>query len=210
MRNGGYDRWFLVDWREKRAPVFRKWCGTCGVSFTLLPSGVLAHWQYPREFVVAWLGAAMRTTPCRDREFLVTQGTPLPEPDPDTPWDEQRVEAAVRPCPHVLARWTRVFSVRAARLIPMLTALCVLLGLEMKAVAEAVSELRMARPRQNALPVALGLLHVLHQALAPDVPLSLQDSLSELVMYLARERLPPSHGVVRASGARLIYDSLIT
>lgn len=210
VRNGGYKRWFWLGEREDTADVHRKWCRPCRVSFTLLPADVLAHWQYPREFVEAWLWDAVHATPCRSREFLVTQGVAVPEPDPDTPWDDQRTEAAIRPSHHVLARWTRVFSARAARLIPLMTAMCVLLGLELKSAADAVSELRMTRPHLNALPVALGLLHVLDRALAPDMPCCLQDSLSVLVTHLARSRLPSSHGVVRASGARLSYDSLIT
>lgn len=88
--------------------------------------------------------------------------------------------------------------------------MCVLLGLELKTAADAVSELRMTRPQLNALPVALGLLHELRQSLVPDGQFELPDSLSELVTCLARDRLPPSHGVVRASGGRLTYDSLIT
>jgi hypothetical protein len=207
--NGGYERWFWVDWIEVRARVYRKVCRKCNVSFTLLPFGVLAHWQYPREFVVEWLWAALHETPCRSREFLVEQGVPFPEPDPDMPWDEHR-ENKVSPSPGLLARWTRTFALRAARLIPMLTSLCMLLEVEFANVAEGVLELGVNGPRLSALPIAVGLVHVLRQTLQPAGQLDLRDSLSELVTCLARDRLPPSHSVVRASGARLTYDSLIT
>lgn len=210
MRNGGYDRWFPVDWDDCRCRVFRKRCRVCGVSFTLLPLLVLAHWQYPLEFVVAWLWAALHGTSCRSRDFLQSQGVPVPERDPAESWTDQQDGAVVRPCYPLLARWTREFAARAARLIPTLTSLCVLLGLDLKNVAASISGLRVTRPRVSPLPVALGLVQVLRRALAPDVQLNLQDYLRDLVLCLARRQLPPSHGVLRASGARLVYDSLIT
>jgi hypothetical protein len=234
VRNGGYERWFWVDWKDVRGWVFRKYCRKCEVAFTLLPLVVLAHWQYPFEFVLAWLWAALHGTSCRSRDFLVSQGVPLPGPEADaswsdqqdearvrrdhrpprrlqgTAWSDQQDEARVRPCYQLLARWTREFAVRAARLVPALTSCCVLLGLDLKNVADAISGLRVTRPRLSALPVALGLVHVLRRALAPDVQPDLEDCLSELVLGLARRRLPPSHRVVRVSGARLVYDSLIT
>jgi hypothetical protein len=210
VRNGGYDRWFWVDWKDVRGPVFRKFCRSCGVSFTLLPLVVLAHWQYPFEFVVAWLWAALHGTSCRNRDFLVSQGVPIPERDVSVSWSDQQADDPVRPCYQVLARWTREFSLRAARLIPTLASLCVLLGLDLKSVADSVAELLVTRPRLSALPVALGLMQVLRRARAPDVALDPRVCLSELVMCLTRRRLPPSHGVLRASGARLLYDSLVT
>ncbi len=216
MRNGGYERWFSVDWKDSQCRVFRKYCRTCRVSFTLLPLLVLAHWQYPLEFVVAWQWAALHGTSCRSRDFLVSQRVAVPERlepvqgDPGESWSDQQDGAAVRPCYQLLARWTREFAVRAARMIPTLTSLCVLLGLDLKNVADSISGLRVTRPRLSPLPVALGLVWVLRRALAPDVQLDLQGCLPELLLCLARRQLPPSHGVLRASGARLLYDSLIT
>ena len=188
--------------------MYRLWCRHCRVSFTLLPLDVLAHWQYPREFIIAWLWAALRGTSCRSREFLITEGVPIPERDPATSWTDQQDAACIRPSHQLLARWTREFSARAARLIPTLTSLCVYLGLELKQVAAHVGEL--AAPGQGSLPVALGLLHVLHDSVVPDVHLDLRDLLTELVAYLGRRQLPSSHGILRASGGRLLYDSLIT
>lgn len=210
VRNGGYDRWFWIDWVEKRVRVSRKLCRKCGVSFSLLPEDALAHWQYPRDFVEAWLWAALQGTSCRSRDFLVAEGVPLPEPDPDESWSDQQDGSGVRPCHQLLARWTREFAVRAARLTPTLTALCVLLELDLKEVAASISELRVTRPRLSPLPVALGLMQVLRRALAPDLDFDLRACLPQLLVCLARRQLPPSHGVLRASGGRLLYDSLIT
>jgi hypothetical protein len=180
------------------------------VSFTLLPLLVLAHWQYPFEFVVAWLWAALHGTSCRSRDFLISHGVPLPERNTEESWTDQQDGMVVRPSYQVLARWTRLFAVRAARLAPALVSLCALLDVDLKSVPTTISELRESQPRLNALPVTLGLLTALRRALAPNVPVDLQASLPDLVLSLARRRLPPSHGVLRASGARLLYDSLIT
>lgn len=210
MRNGGYNRWFWVGWEEVQGPVFRKWCKTCRVSFTLLSLCVLAHWHYPRAFVVARVAASLEGTSCRSREFLAAQGVPVQEPDPPTPWSEQQDEGGIQPCHQSMSRWVRTFAIRAARLIPTLTALCVLLDIDLKSVAEAVADLRVTRPSLSPLPVAVGLLRVLHEALAPDLPSDLEECVARLVTYLARRQLPPSHGILRASAGRLVYDSLIT
>ena len=210
VRNGGYDRWFWVDWEEVRCPVYRKLCRKCGVSFTLLPFETLARRQYSRSFVEEWLWAALRGSSCRSREFLVSQNVPVPERDPAVSWSDQVDGASIRPCYQLLARWTREFAVRAARLIPTLTSLCVLLGADLKHVADSVVQFRVTRPRASSLPVALGLLQVLHRAVAPESAPDFQTCLSDLVVFLERRQLPPSHGVLRASGGRLLYDSLVT
>jgi hypothetical protein len=198
-----------VNWKSVRCPVFRKYCRKCNVAFTLLIVDVLAYWQYPRPFVVAWLWSALHGTSCRDRTFLVSQGVPVPVRDPAMSWSDQQDCDSIRPCHQLLARWGRTFGTRAARLIPALTAMCVLLGVDLKNTAEAISGLTVL-PRLSALPVALGLMQAFRQSLVPDQTISLEDCLPELVMCLARRSLPPSHGVLRASGHRLLYDSLVT
>lgn len=210
MRNGGYDRWFWDDGTDVRRRVYRKFCRKHTASFALLPMLVLARWQYPLPFVVAWLWAALHGASCRSREFLIAQGVRVAEPEPEMSWSDQQEEGHVRPCYQLLARWSREFAIRAARLIPALMSLCVLLGVEMKAVAESVSALRVTRSRLSPLPVALGLMLVLRRALTPQAEIDLETCLSDLVIGLTRRRLPPSHGVLRASGGRLLYDSLIT
>lgn len=190
--------------------MYRKRCRKCKVSFTLLPLLALAHWQYPLDFVSGWLWAALHGTSCRSRDFLVSRGVPLPEPAAGESWTDQQDGAGVRPCYQLLARWTREFAVRAARVIPALVSLCVLLGVELKTVADSISELRVTRPRLSSLPVALGLVQALRRAVVPGVDIDLAGCLPELVVCLTRRQLPPSHGVLRASGGRLFYDSLIT
>lgn len=210
MLNGGYERWFLNDGTDVRARVYRKFCKKCRVSFSLLSEDALAHWQYPRRFVTGWLKAALQGTPCRDRAFRLSQGVPLPEPEPNASWPEQQEDGKVWPCHQLLARWSREFAVRSARLIPTLTLLCVQLGIEMKTAAESVWALRNAPSRLSSMVTALGLTFALTQGRQGSDEIDLDTCLAELVVVLVRRRLPSSHGVLRASGGRLLYDSLVT
>jgi hypothetical protein len=209
VRNGGYVRWVWVDGQEVRCRVFRKWCRTCRVSFTLLPLCVIARWQYPRELVVARLTAALEGTSCRSREFMVEQGVLVPPLDSDASWSDQLDAVSIRPCYQLLARWTRELAGRAARLVPSLTLVCAVLGVDLNGVASAVSGLRVTHPGMSPLPIAVGLLRAIRGVVVPEAQESLKSIVSELVMCLARRQLPPSHGVLRASGRRLAYDSLV-
>ena len=213
-RNGGYERWFLVDWQPVWCRVFRVYCRTCNVSFTLLPICALAYWRYPREFIVAWLCAALHGTSCRSRDFLVHEGVPVPVRDKRMSWSDQQDSDHIRPCYQLLARTAREFARRAALLIPILTAMCCVLDLDLEDATAAVLGLHVSRECLSPLPVAVGMIMLLRRGGQADREEVLQDDLQgavlELMLYLGRKRLPPSHGVLRASGGRVLYDSLVT
>lgn len=209
VRNGGYERWFWLNWRAVRGRVYRKYCRSCKVSFTLLPLAVVAHRCYPRDFMAAWLWAAITGTPCRSRDFLVAQDVPVPERD-ERSWSDQQDDESIQPCHQTLARWRTQFADRAAALLPTLTALSLALQVDLKAAADGVAHLHAVPERLHHLVTALGLVWA--QRALPTLACSptLEECVPELLQYLVSRPLPPSHPVCRASGGRRQYDSLVT
>ena len=207
MRNGGYKRWFWLNWHAVRGRVHRKYCRTCKVSFTLLPLAVVARWCYPRDFLVAWLWAAITGTSCRSRDFLVAQGVPVPARD-EKSWSDQQDQESIQPCHQLLARWRKLFAARAAVLLPTLTTLCMALQVDLKAAADSVAHLGAAPEPVNVLLAALGLVWAQQAQLSPET--TLKDCVPDLLYQLLLRPLPPSHKVRRVTGDRLQYDSLVT
>lgn len=209
VRNGGYSRWFWHEGSDVRSWVYRKYCPRCRVSFSLLPGDALARWQYPCGLVAAWLWAAMRGAPCRSRAFLVEQGVPVPPPDPDISWTEQRDDADLRPSHQLLWRWSRELTVRAARLLPALVGLLIVLGTDLRAVAGSFAGLPPIQAHFAPSSIALAALAVLRRSTAGGAEPAVHDLLFDLVRTLTRRQLPSSHRVVRVSGGRLRYDGLV-
>lgn len=210
VRNGGYARWIPVGCSYQRGWIFRKYCRRCDVSFSLIPDFILRRQRYGRWLIVSWLWACLCGATSRSLAFLRQQGIRHAEPDGFTCWSD--LLDSDRTCPgyQLLWHWFTVFSRRAQQRIPRLVEACLSLQCDFKRdVVACLQSLPYVPRRGRALAVAVGLWRAVMQANDSDGTLVLlEDALFSLVGHLASESLPASHKLRRASGGRVLYDTL--
>jgi hypothetical protein len=206
-RNGSYKRRLPVRGGWTWGPIYRRLCRHCNISWSILPGFVLPRRRYSLTLVVAWLLAWLHGTPFRDREFLVSQGVPVPEADVTMSWSDLLDSEPTRPSYQLLFHWVRDYQRRAATLLTSLVPSADRRDIELKTLAYLLEREEFSVFRASPLVLATGLLHLLSEARQPDPSVEL--SLSELVRILSARQLPRSHQVLRVSGGRIRYDTIV-
>jgi hypothetical protein len=191
--------------------IYRKYCRTCGVTFSLLPGFALAYHHHTVDVIASRTWEALQGRSCRDRDFLEQHAADVPAPEPGVNWSDLLASVSTRPCYQLLARWPRRLVELARERLHLLATACVLQGADLKAVAEQLSTLPANTPKKlAALALALGLWHGVGSVLSPTDYPDLASCLPRLIWWLHARPLPPKHTVLQASGGRLRYDSLVT
>lgn len=209
-RDGSYGRGIPLGNGAVPGKIFRKYCRPCDVSFSLIPDFILRGQRYGRLLVVAWLWAWLRGAACRSVDFLIEQQIPRPLQEALTCWSDLVDAEPTRPGYRLMHRWGCVFSRRALRAIPAMVHACISLRCDFKReVAECLTTLSLVPRRARPLAVALGLWRAMQQATSTSgAAVELESALLTLSGFLAQRPLRASHGLRRASGDSLVYDTL--
>jgi len=205
-RNGWYQRPLPLGDGWQRGPIFRRLCRRCNVSFTLFPVFVVARRRYSLVLMAAWLLAWLHGTPVRDRTFLVGHALVIPVEDKTLSWSDLLDCEPTRPSYQLLFRWARDFQRRAASFLEHLVPAADWCALDLQNLAHLLEGEAFSAFRASPVVLAAGLLHLLPRP-GPDP--STIECLSELVRMLCARRLPPSHQILRVSGGRFRYDTLV-
>jgi len=186
--NGGYPRWIPLEGGPERGWIYRFWCSPQRISLSAHPDFLLERQQYSRPFVTAWLWQWLQGAPARSESFLIDQGISYPPREPLTSWTDHLASTMpTLPGYQLLWRWTSHFNRRAAHALPMLLAVLMALGADVRTVGRAIQKV----PRRcNPLCTALSLLCAfsLPEDPEPDAE-ALRTTLYALVGYLGHPSL---------------------
>jgi len=128
-KNGGYGRLIPVGSGSEAGWIYRRYCSTCKVSFSLLLDCILRCQRYGRLFVVAWLWECLSGSTSRSEEAYKRIGIACPAREEGTSWTDQLDDQRTEPGYQRLCQWTQLFSERALVWYPVLIQICIVLGI---------------------------------------------------------------------------------
>jgi uncharacterized protein DUF6431 len=207
-RNGGYSRNIPNEATYESGVIFRMYCSSCKVSFSLIPGFILPWHSYSRKLIVEWLLERLRGTPYRSQHFLVQQNIGHTPADSETSWSDMVDFERTYPGYQRFHGWTSRFSRAAQGLLGPLLAAMVWLDLDLQAVAVKVTAIQPIAAPTSPLALAMSLVYFLPPPRGPDAP-QLGDVLGRVVGMLVMRRLDASHKIRRAFGDRFHYDTLV-
>jgi hypothetical protein len=178
------------------------------VAWSLIPDFILPWHSYGRQLIVDWLLARMRGSAYRSQTFLVQQGIVHAPAEAMTSWSDMLDCQRTQPGYQRFHGWTRRFTRGAQKCLDSLMAVLAWLSLDLRQVVVEVATLQQAASPTSPLTLALAVMLVMPSARAPD-PDQRSEHLARLVGILVMRPLPVSHKVRRASGGRIVYDTLV-
>lgn len=211
-KNGRYRRHVQVDRCLVWSWIYRRRCGRCRVSFSLLPWFVVPGMTYGHPLVDLWLWASLWSVSSRCRPLLekyavsCPAATPVPEVQASA-WTDQLDSEPSRPGYQLLCRWASRFSTLAAEAIPSLVVTFVALRCHLRVhLADPLTVLKRVPERSYSLGLALGLWRAILEASRTDgAVVSLRDALPSLIGHLAEIPRSASHNLRRVSGDDVHY-----
>ena len=168
-RNGFYERWVRALQRLFYALIYRKYCRTCVVSFTLLPHFLLSRHRHLKSTIVTWLKACV-VAGISCFEFLrplTNHGNEAEQAGKGHSFSDFLNAERIYPGTSLLSYWLKTFSHRAALFLPRLLLYSIQVGKdirELEKVSGGWKTHRLARP----LAYVFALCRILYPSLSED------------------------------------------
>ncbi len=169
-RNGFYDRSVRALQCLYYTVIYRKYCRSCIVSFTLLPHFLLSRHRHLKSIIVSWLKACVLTG-MSSLEFLkplTGYCSETQEKGRGHSYSDYLNAERVYPGKTLLLHWLKAFSHRAARFIPDLLSYCIQGGRELREL-EKVCEAWRTHHSARPLAYVYALCKILFPSLSEEV-----------------------------------------
>jgi hypothetical protein len=178
-RNGFYGRSVRALQRLYFTVIYRKYCRTCIISFTLLPHFLLSRHRHVKSTIIAWLKVCvMATISCLAfLKPLTNYSAESQDAGRGHSFSDYLTTERVYPGKSLLSHWLKAFSHRAALFIPKLLSYCIQAGRdlrELEIICDAWKTHQAARP----LAYAYALCRLLYPSLSED------DLFEQLMVFL--------------------------
>lgn len=187
------------------AYLYRKWCGSCRRSFTLMPDDVLPLHSYGVELVGDRLMACIDGASLRSRDFYELKGLAAPaSPEErvvgDFSWSDQLELEPLTPSYQLFHQWRRSFSLRARLWLYWLLAACLLSGCDLRTrLGESLESFNQCPKDLYPLLLSVGLIGLLQDqpvrsCLGQTLRLLCGSSIGSRKNLQAPGRPPPHYG----------------